>query len=446
VAEREALIRETLGGLYDEAAENYEKNAADILAQNEAQAKMNEALAELGAVAAPVIAMLAEFAADILAPMMPHIQAFADKHGPAIKEALSGMAEGLGAAIGWIADNWEFVSTLAVILGGIALAIGGVNTVLAINSAIMAANPVTWIVAGIVAGVAALTAAVVLCIKYWDEIWAALQKFWGWIKDNWQGLLLLIVNPFAGAFKLIYDNCEGFRKAVDTFVSKFVGFIKENWGALLLLIVNPFAGAFKLAYDNCEGFRKNVDQFVSNIKAAFSNGFNAVKNTVSNIFTGIKDTITKLINGARDAVKNAIDKIKGFFNFTWSLPKIKTPKLSISWGQEPKWMAEAAKLVGLKGVPKFSVNWNALGGVFDRPTVFSYGGSLQGIGEAGAEAVVPLENNLGWLDKLAGMISDRMGSSRPIYLTVDKRVLGQVTAEGINDITRRTGRIPLVTM
>ena len=40
-AEREALIRETLTGLYDEAAGNYEKNAQSILAQNEAQAKLN---------------------------------------------------------------------------------------------------------------------------------------------------------------------------------------------------------------------------------------------------------------------------------------------------------------------------------------------------------------------------------------------------------------------
>lgn len=47
-AEREALIRETLTGLYKDAADSYEKNAAGILAQNEAQAKMTEAMAKLG--------------------------------------------------------------------------------------------------------------------------------------------------------------------------------------------------------------------------------------------------------------------------------------------------------------------------------------------------------------------------------------------------------------
>ena len=84
-----------------------------------------------------------------------------------------------------------------------------------------------------------------------------------------------------------------------------------------------------------------------------------------------------------------------------------------------------------------------MGGVFDKPTVFNYGGSLQGIGEAGAEAVVPLENNLGWLDKLATMLNDKQGN-RPIILMVDKKVLAEASVEGINDITTQTGSLPLV--
>ena len=55
--EREKLIRETLNGLYTDAAANYEETAADILAQNEAQAKMNESMAQLGEVAAPIMTM-----------------------------------------------------------------------------------------------------------------------------------------------------------------------------------------------------------------------------------------------------------------------------------------------------------------------------------------------------------------------------------------------------
>ena len=54
-AEREAFIRETLNGIYSEAAEGYEKNAAAILAENEAQGKLIDALAQMGAVALPIL-------------------------------------------------------------------------------------------------------------------------------------------------------------------------------------------------------------------------------------------------------------------------------------------------------------------------------------------------------------------------------------------------------
>ena len=81
----------------------------------------------------------------------------------------------------------------------------------------------------------------------------------------------------------------------------------------------------------------------------------------------------------------------------------------------------------------------AKGGIVDSAT-------LAVVGEQGKEAVVPLENNLGWLDKLAERIAAKQSgnSNKPIYLVVDKRVLGEVSAEGINDITKLTGTIPLV--
>ena len=69
---------------------------------------------------------------------------------------------------------------------------------------------------------------------------------------------------------------------------------------------------------------------------------------------------------------------------------------------------------------------------------------MGGLGEAGAEAIVPLENNLGWLDKLANMLNERMGGNRTIVLEVDGRALAQTTCDNINDLTRQRGSIPLV--
>ena len=72
-AEREKLIRETLNGVYDEAAQGYEKNAAAIIAENEASEKLTAAMAELGKVALPLMTALKTLAADLLTTISPFV-------------------------------------------------------------------------------------------------------------------------------------------------------------------------------------------------------------------------------------------------------------------------------------------------------------------------------------------------------------------------------------
>ena len=84
-----------------------------------------------------------------------------------------------------------------------------------------------------------------------------------------------------------------------------------------------------------------------------------------------------------------------------------------------------------------------MGGVFENPTIRTFGNTLQGLAENGAEAIVPLENNLKWLDKLAGMLNERMGSDKPIILNVDGKVFAQTSINSINQLTRQTGHLGL---
>lgn len=365
-AEREKLIRDTLNGTYQEAAANYEKNAEDILAQNEAQAKLDETMAKIGETLQPVLTAFAEMAATIAEQVSPAIQSFMDEHGDKLTETLTDIAEAIGKVIGWIADNWDVIAPIAGVVLAIAAALAILSTGIGIYNAAMAiANTVSL---PIIAIIVAIGAAIAVLIIYWDDI------------------------------------KEAVRKAVD--------FIKEK--------INQMVEKFQQMKDNV------------------ANKVEQLRTKITNTFNKVKDAITKPVEKARDAVKKVIDKIKGFFNFTWSLPKLKTPKFSIT----PQGWKIGDLLEGV--IPKLGVTWNARGGVFDKPTLFGYGNSLQGIGEAGAEAVVPLENNLEWLDKLASMLNERIGGGAPIYLMVDKRVLGQVSAEGINDITKQTGSIPLV--
>ena len=102
---------------------------------------------------------------------------------------------------------------------------------------------------------------------------------------------------------------------------------------------------------------------------------------------GIKEKFMTPINNLKDKVKAIIDKIKGFFKFTVSKPHIPTPHFSIS---------PAGWKLGdlLKGsLPKLGISWYAKGGIATKPVI--------GFGEAGAEALLPLDPFWKKMDKIA---------------------------------------------
>lgn len=109
-----------------------------------------------------------------------------------------------------------------------------------------------------------------------------------------------------------------------------------------------------------------------------------LKEGIVNKFNDIKKGISDKINGAKDAVKSAIDKMKGFFNFSWSLPKIKLPHFKVSGSANPiNWLSE--------GVPTISVEWYKNGGIMTNPTMFGLNGNKAMVGgEAGPEAILPI--------------------------------------------------------
>ena len=406
-SEREALIRETLNGLYSEAAATYETNAASILASNEAQAKLDEAMAATGEALAPVMTALKELGADVLTAIQPYIQSFAENYLPKIQEVLGGVGEKLQETFQWASEHKALLAVMAGIITGIAAAIGLYNVVAAVKAAMDTAQVATLgaLIAAyaaqaaammvaiapyllIVAAIAAVIAIIVLCIKHWDEIKEAVAKAWTVIKEKTQA-------------------------AVDAVV-KFFTNMKDK----ALNIV-----------DNIKSF---ISDKFNAIKTSISNTISAAKDTVINKFNAIKTGIADKINAAKDIVKSAIDKIKGFFNFKWELPKIKLPHFTIS----------GKFSLNPPSIPKFSVSWYQKGGVFDNPTLFGYGnGSIGGLGENGAEAIVPLENNTQWLDKIA----ERLSSKTPtkVVLKVGEKELGWATIDAINGITKQTGGLQL---
>lgn len=140
-----------------------------------------------------------------------------------------------------------------------------------------------------------------------------------------------------------------------------------------------------------EGIKKAISDKVRSIVTDVAAKFGQIKAKATSIFNAVKTAITKPIETARDKIKGIIDKIKSFFHFKVHLPHIDLPHFKVS---------PAGWKIGdlLKGViPSLSIAWHKEGGIFEKPTVFAHG-----IGEAGAEAVIPLDKFWKKLDQMQG--------------------------------------------
>ena len=166
----------------------------------------------------------------------------------------------------------------------------------ALNAA-MNANPIGLIILAI----AALVAGIIYLWKNCDAFREGVIKIWEAIKK---------------AFFTAFDAIKGFfTETLPNAFNKVVDFFKNNWKALLLFILNPFAGAFKLIYDNCEGFRNFIDGLVAKIKGFFQNLWDGVKNTFSNMVEFVKSVIRAAIGiviSLADGIKQAFTRAVGF--------------------------------------------------------------------------------------------------------------------------------------
>lgn len=450
-AEREQLIRETLIGTYNEAAAAYEKNAAEVLKQNEAQAKLQDSLAKLGAVVAPIVTTFTQFATEALAVVVPYIQQLAEQYGPQLKDVLQGIGEFIKPIGEFLMAHLPAIATIAGIIMGIAAAYQVVSAALTVYNTIKAAYTAVTTIAtaaqtafaaaniaalapilAVVAAITAVVAIIVLCIKHWDKIKEAVSKAWDFIKEKTKAAVDAVVNFFTKMKDSILNKAEEIKSAVAEKFESIKNAISEKVQSAKEAVVNKFGEIKSGMTEKVQSAKTAVVEGFSNMKSSAIEKVTGIVSGVKTKFGEIKSGITEKIEGARDAVKNAIEKIKGFFDFKWELPKIKLPHFSISG----KFSLNPPQ------IPKFSVSWYKLGGVFDKATLFPYGGSIGGLGEDGAEAVVPLEKNTQWLDRIAEKLASKQ-SSTPVILQVDGKTWAKTTIKTVNELTKQTGSLGL---
>lgn len=359
--------------------------------------------------------------------------------------------------IGFLADNLETVIPLvgaaAAVFGILYVALNFSTIVTGLTTAIGALGPVLTVLTGPVGIVLAAVAALAAVFKYlWDtnegfrntvlEAWTAIQTaiqnamtiLQPYLETAWttlqttvtnvmnalmpiiQNVLTFIISvavpllsslfeTFATAFGNILTTVSGVMSGLSSIVSGTLSVIQGIFQTVVGLIVGVVTGDFSMMSDGVSGILNGmsgivsgifnsilsiIGGIVSSIVSVVSGGFNAASATVSGVMDGISSVIGNVMGDAENTVSNAVDSIVGFFaGMHIEFPHINLPHFSLS--------GEFSLMP--PSVPSISVEWYAQGGIMTAPTLFGMNGGRAMVGgEAGPEAVLPIERLQGFVD------------------------------------------------
>ncbi len=466
--ERQALITETLTKLYGDAAEQYQETAGDILAANDATARLTEAQSQMGEAMEPANTAWQNLKTTLMESFLPiaiqRVQGLAG-HIDALSAALSG-------AIGWCREHQTLLTGIGIGLGVLTTAILAYNISLhatAIATAVVTAATgafaavVGFLTSPITIAIAIITALIAIGValyKNWDTVSAALgsaMDFIGgkidglqqWFAGLWASIQQAgteILATVSGAFDAIGTTLQGVFETIHTVTLNALdairSFLDSTWyawqdfQATLAGLWNSIKATAVTVWNAIKGALLGI---VNGIRNGITTGINAVKNTVSAIWHGIQSVTTTVWNGIKSGVVGVVTGVKtsvgSIFNglkntvsTIWN--GIKSAIITPVTAAKDKVAGVIDKIKGLfhftwslpkLKVPHFGISpagWKVgdlLKGSIPHLSVkwAAKGGvmrnpTLFGGGEAGAEGILPLERNTWWMDKLADIVTVRM--------------------------------------
>lgn len=275
--------------LTNESSKRYETTAAKI---TQMKNTVTELCVKLGDILLPILNKIIS-AISKFTNWLTNLNPAAQK----IVLVVLAIVSALGPFLIILAKLISSVGTIMTIVPKLVAIIKTVRTAFAAFNATLLANPIVLIVAAI----AALIAGFVL-------LWNKCE----WFRNFWIGLWENVKN----VCKAVIDGIVGF-------FTEIIDFIKNNWQGLLLFIVNPFAGAFKLLYDNCEGFRNFVDGIIQKVKEIFASIVSFISTNViepiKQFFAPIVAWFTNLFMSIYTSLVSIINVIWGIIQGLWEM-------------------------------------------------------------------------------------------------------------------------------
>ena len=406
------------------------------------------------------------------------IQAFADKIKKCFgtlkefiitnKDVIISALAGIAAAFTtyFVISNWSAIlagiqgafSALGAAIGGISLPIVAISAVIGLlvgnivylwrtneqfrDSVIEVWNNIKEFISTVTTDIGEILTSL------WDKYGKTLIKN---IKDFFGTIQSFILNAWESVIKPIIENAldmltqlwnkhlKGLVEELGEFIMKLTNGVLEIWNKFISPIVDflvktlgpIFVTVFNYIVDSVgtaiafisdliksllQVFNGLIDFILGVFTGNWSRAWQGVVNIFSGIFNGIVGVVKWPLNMIIDMVNAAISGINTMIKTINKVPGVSIPTIG--------------------KIPKL-----AKGGIIDSPTIAM-------VGEAGKEAVMPLENNTGWITDLASKVADRMprsgGSSDNSYngdliLQIDGSIIGKVALKQLNKMQRQCG-------
>lgn len=485
--QRAKLITETLNGAYGESKKTYDEMTKSIQETNRQEAELTETQAKLGEALEPVNNVFTELKNDVLKAITPIVTSLAEK----FMDLTNWLKENETAASILAAVGVVLASAFTILAGALAIQglITGVTKAMALLNTTLLANPIMLVVAAVAGLVAGF-------IYLWNNC-EEFRNFWINLWNN----ILGILKPIIEEIKYVFEAAWQHIKAIWDFVEPYFTMIWENIKAVFSVVVDVIGGYFKMAWDNIklvwdfvvyyfkmiwdniktifnvvgdvlsgdfEGAWEGIKHIWDNVKGYFSK----IWETIKGIFGNVGNFFKNSFSSAWEGIKKIFSNVGNFFGGIWNTIKSKFTSVGSKVAEAiggafksainavigtvekainriPNAINKAlSKINELPGVnigklPTISLPRLATGGVLKRGQV----GLLEG---SGAEAVVPLEKNTGWIKRVSeemsknvtyqpepsnynheSMINDFKEALKQMKIELDDEVAGQFVEDKI---------------
>lgn len=299
---------------------------------------------------------------------------------------------------------------------------------------------------------------------FFDGITEKLKNVGTWLKTN---LVDPVVNWVKNLFG-IHSPSTVFADIGTNLISGMLQGIKNTWGNITSWFSEKFS-ALKTTISNTWTSIKNTATTAwSGIKSSLSTTWSSIKNTASSTFSSLTSSVNSSWNtmksnassmlsslsssfsskfaSVKSTVSNAVSSIKNAMNFSWKLPTLKLPHVTVTYTAAT---STIAKWFGINSIPHLSISWYANGGFPDMGQLFvAREAGAEMVGQIGGRTAVA--NN----DDIVQAVSEGVykavtqanenGNGNVIQFVVDGKVFYEQIVSRNKREVQRTGLNPLL--